>query len=279
MLFVDKFLNAYICKKTDSMINSLKYAIIANIANFNPVYYDPNNEEKLIAYCIKNGFSHLPSKDKKTVFQLVDNRFVEKKLEDVYTVNASDFIFDQRTIRKFENPNPNEIHFIVERNKIKGMVHIVDYNNVYINVELFKALLQFESNLRQLLIDNDLDNDDFIAWVADKAAEKDNSYWHRKRNNLLNNREQMKYANLFQTFSIRDLLLFAQNKNILPLTDREIDDVSSVRNSLAHNKDVTSHIEDEDDGSIVYDFYGLKVFAQKMRSFFNSYEVLAEKMK
>ena len=259
------------------MINKLKYAIIANIANFNPLYYDPQNEEKLIAYCTKNGFSHLPSKDKKSVYKLVDNHFVEKRLEDMYTVNASDFIFDESTIHKFEEPNPNEIHFIVERGRIKGMVHIVDYNNIYINVELFKAILKFESNLRQLLIDNNLENDDFIAWVADKAAKEDNSYWHRKKNSLLNSRRQMKYANQFQTFSLRDLLNFASDKNLLPLSDKEIDDVSDIRNSLAHNRDVTSQMDDHN-GSIVYDFVGLKIFAEKMRSFFNSYEVLKEKI-
>ena len=265
-------------KKLDPMINKLKYAIIANIANFNPLYYDHNNQEKLIAYCKKNGFSHLPSKDKKTVYKLVVNHFVEKQLEEVYTLEASDFIFDQTTIHKFEEPNPNEIHFIVERGLIKGMVHIVDYNNMYINVELFKAVLKFEHNLRQLLIDNDLENDDFIAWVANKAAQEDNAYWHRKKNSLLNNRQQMKYDNQFQTFSFRDLLNFAQDSNILPLSDREIGDVSDIRNSLAHNRDVTSHTEDEANGAIVYDFVGLKFFAEKMRSFFNSYEVLKERL-
>ena len=88
----------------------------------------------------------------------------------------------------------------------------------------------------------------------------------------------MKYANQFQTFSFRDLLHFAQDKEILPLTNKEIDNVSEVRNSLAHNRDVTSQIEDEDNGTIVYDFVGLKLFAEKMRSFFNSYEVLKEKV-
>ncbi len=260
------------------MINKLKYAIIANIANFNPLYYDPNQEKQLITYCKKNGFSHLPSKDKKSVYKLIDNHFVEKQLEDVYTVNASDFIFDESTISKFEEPNPNEIHFIVERNHIKGMVHIVDYNNIYINVELFKAILKFESNLRQLLIDNDLENDDFIGWIADKATSEDSPYWHRKKDALLNKRKYMKFANQFQTFSFRDLLNFAQEKDLLALTDKEIDNVSDVRNSLAHNRDVTSHIENEDNGSIVYDFVGLKLFAEKMRSFFNSYEVLKEKL-
>ncbi len=87
----------------------------------------------------------------------------------------------------------------------------------------------------------------------------------------------MKYANQFQTFSFRDLLNFAQDKDILPLTDKEIDNVSEVRNSLAHNRDVTSQMDDNN-GSIVYDFVGLKIFADKMRSFFNSYEVLKEKL-
>ena len=87
----------------------------------------------------------------------------------------------------------------------------------------------------------------------------------------------MKYANLFQTFSFRDLLNFANDKNILHLSEGEIDDVSDIRNSLAHNRDVTSQMEDK--GAIVYDFVGLKIFAEKMRSFFNTYEVLADKVK
>ena len=258
------------------MINSLKYAIIANIANFDPVYYDVHNEDKLIAYCTKNGFTHLPSKDKKTIYKLENNRFVKKQLEDVYQVNASDFIFDTSTIKKFEEPNYNEIRFIVEKDKIKGIVHIVDYNNVYISIELFKALLQFESNLRQLLIDHDLDNEDFISWVREKANKTNEYFWENKLNQLEYRRNQMKYANLFQTFSFRDLLNFANNTNILRLSEAEIDDVSDVRNSLAHNRDVTSHINDN--GAIVYDFVGLKIFTEKMRSFFNTYEVVADKV-
>lgn len=259
------------------MIYPLKYAIIANIANFNPVYYNAQNEDKLIAYCTKNGFTHLPSKDKKSVYKLESKRFVKKRLDEVYQVNASDFIFDFSTIQKFEEPNYNEIHFIVEKGEIKGVVHIVDYNNLYINVELFKALLQFESNLRQLLIDNDLDNKDFISWVRDKAIKTKEYFWERKLSDLERSRNQMKYANLFQTFSFRDLLNFANDINLLPLSEVEIDDVSDIRNSLAHNRDVTSQMENN--GTIVYDFEGLKIFAEKMRSFFNTYEVLDEKLK
>ncbi len=87
----------------------------------------------------------------------------------------------------------------------------------------------------------------------------------------------MKYANLFQTFNFRDLLNFANDKNILHLSEGDIDDVSDIRNSLAHNRDVTSQMEDN--GAIVYDFVGLKIFAEKMRSFFNTYYVLADKVK
>ena len=258
------------------MINRLKYAIIANIANFNPVYYNAQNEDKLIEYCTKNGFTYLPSQDKKSVYKLENNRFVRKRIEDVYQVNASDFIFDLSTIKKFEEPNHNEIRFIVEDGEIKGVVHIVDYNTMYISIELFKALLHFESNLRKLIIDNDLDNEDFILWISEKAKQTNDYFWERKLNELEYRRNQMKYANLFQTFNFRDLLNFANEKNLLPLSEEEIDDVSDVRNSLAHNRDVTSHIKDND--SIVYDFVGLKIFTEKMRSFFNIYQLLAEKV-
>ncbi len=258
------------------MIKKLKYAIIADIGKFNPVYYDAQNERELIAYCIKNGFTYLPSKSKKSVYKLEKDHFVKTRIEDVFKVNAYDLIFNQDTIKKFEKPNHNEIRFIVENNQIKGVVHIVDYNNVFISVQLFKALLQFESNLRQILIEHDLTNEDFITWVKDKASKTNDNYWHRKLNELEYRREQMNYANLFQTFNFRDLLNFAKDENILDFSDVEIDNVSDVRNLLAHNKDVTSHTDKN--GSIVYDFEGLKVFVEQMTSFFESYEVLADKV-
>ena len=44
----------------------------------------------------------------------------------------------------------------------KGGVHIVDYNSDYTGIELFKALLKFAQNLRQLLLNKYQTNDDFI---------------------------------------------------------------------------------------------------------------------
>ena len=258
------------------MIKKLKYAIIADIGNFNPIYYEADKKEELIEYCKKSGFTYLPSKSKKSVYKLEDDHFVKSGINDVAKVNAFDLIFDQHTIEKFEKPNHNEIRFIVENNEIKGVVHIVDYNNVFLSVQLFKALLQFESNLRQLLLDNDLVNEDFISWVSDIAVKTNSDYWIRKMDTLEYRREQMKYANLFQTFNFRDLLNFAKDKKLLNLSDKEIDNVSNVRNSIAHNKDVTSHIDNN--GSIVYDFEGLNIFLEQMNSFFHSYEELEEKV-
>ena len=258
------------------MIKKLKYAIIADIGNFNPVYYDTDKQAELKAYCTKNGFTYLPSKSKKSVYKLENNHFVRTGIDDVVKVNAFDLIFDQKTIQKFEEPNHNEIRFIVENNEIKGVVHIVDYNSPFISLELYKALFKFESNLRELLIDHDLSNEDFISWVSDEATKSDSDFWHRKLKTLEYRREQMSYANLFQTFNFRDLLNFAKDKNLISLSDKEIDNVSDIRNSVAHNKDVTSHTDEN--GSIVYDFEGLDIFLEQMISFFQSYEMLADKV-
>ena len=86
----------------------------------------------------------------------------------------------------------------------------------------------------------------------------------------------MSYANLFQTFNFRDLLLFAKEKKLIELSNREIDNISDIRNSVAHNKDVTSH--SDENGMIVYDFEGLDIFLEQMNSFFQSYELLADKV-
>ena len=127
------------------------------------------------------------------------------------------------------------------------------------------------------MIDNDLSNEDFISWVSDEATKTNSDYWHCKLKTLEYRREQMSYANLFQTFNFRDLLLFAKEKKLIELSNREIDNVSDIRNSVAHNKDVTSHTDEN--GLIVYDFEGLDIFLEQMNSFFQSYELLADKVK
>lgn len=259
------------------MIRNLKYAIIADIGKFNPVFYDHDKKEELAEMCKLHGITYLPSITRKSAYKLVNNQFEEAKIENHLKVNPYDRLFDQQTIDKFQNGNSNEIRFIMEHDEIRGVVHIVDYNNDFIDVELFKSLLQFETNLRQLLIAKGLNNQSFISWIKDKPESSDpGHHWYRRLSKIEYLKDEMDNANTFQTFYLRELLEFADSKKLVDLYQSEIEDVNNLRNLLAHNKDAISHTSKN--GSIIYNKEGLQDFANQMRAFFYAYDILAKSL-
>ena len=257
------------------MIRNLKYAIIADIGIFNPVFYDDDRKSELAQMCKEHGITYLPNKSRKSVYKLVNNLFVEAKIEEHLKINPDDQLFAQETINKFEKVNSNEVRFIMEHNEIKGVVHIIDYNNDFIDVELFKALLQFETNLRQLLINQGLTNESFIQWVSKKPeATNEGSHWNRRLSQLDYLQEERQNANPFQTFYLRELLEYADDIKLIDLYQSEIEEINQLRNQLAHNKDVI--YQSTKNGTIIYNFDGLQTFANQMKSFFYAYDKLAE---
>lgn len=276
------------------MINKLKYATINDIQVSDLVYYSEENIENLIKFCQVNRISYIPSKDRMNVYKLEDGKFstpiyinlVKKEMG----VNPYDLLFEKSTIEKFEKVDHNEIRFVVERNKIKGVVHIVDYNNEFLQVEFYRALYRFENYIRQLLIKNNLNNEDFIFWVTEcsKSLQKeyDRNYWASRLNalkpsnpkDLFRVEKERREANPFQTFYFKELVEFAIAKKLITRECIFIDEINSLRNSIAHNKDFTSTIEHED-GQIVYNFKNLKAFVFKAQKFFEAYEYLEELIK
>lgn len=134
------------------MINKLKYATISDIGVRNLIFYDDSNKEHLIDFCRKNGISYLPTRDRRGIYKLYNNDFVQDELSADLSVNSFDMLFADQTLEKFEKINSNEIRFILDNEKIRGVVHIIDYNNEFLYVELYRAILRFENNLRTVLI-------------------------------------------------------------------------------------------------------------------------------
>lgn len=275
------------------MIRKLKYAIIADIATFDLSYFDDQEESQSIDICNANGYTYLPSRCEKFVYKLENDHFKKVAIEmidDNLKVNPSDLIFNSETIAKFGKQFQNEVRFLIDKEEVKdkrgirvidkiiGVIHIVDYNNDFISIELFKAILQFEKNLRQLLVMNGKNNNDFISWVKEKAeSAKQDSFWARRLYQLNQKKDERENANPFQTFNLKELLQFAVNINLLNKKDFNAQKIGDMRNLVAHNKDVVSKKEDED--SIVYLPKGLNVLAEQMKAFFKAYEILAKKVK
>ncbi len=272
------------------MINKLKYATILDIGVTNLFFFDSENEKKCSEFCRNNLISYLPAKDKKSVYKFDNPGFTNLNLEIEFCINPFDRIFDNSTLKKFEKVNHNEIRFITDKSKIKGVVHIIDYNNENIQVEFYRAFYRFENNIRNLLIISGYKNEDFIKWAKTKSEleenGEDNIFWINRYKSLMpidkknqdQEKEKRSSSNPFQTFYMRELLLFCLDQNLINQRFIKFDSVCSLRNSIAHNKDFTSKIN-ESEGSLVYDFKNLKAFIAKANDFFDSYEYLEEKVK
>ena len=272
------------------MINKLKYATISDIGVSTLFFYDSNKEEECYEFCRNNLISFLPSKDRKSIYKSTESGFEMFKLTPDLTLNPYDRIFHNSTLKKFEKVNHNEIRFITEKAKIKGVVHIVDYNNENLQVEFYRAFYRFENNVRRLLINAKYKNEDFINWVKEQSetnnSEENIKFWQNRYRALMpenpielkKQEDKRLSSNPFQTFYLKELLLFSANKNILEESLIKLDSITSLRNDIAHNKDVTSISEDEDVG-LVYNFKKLKAFVNKANEFFEAYDYLEEMVK
>lgn len=268
------------------MINRLKYATIADIGIYDLVFYDELKVEENIRFAKENGITYLPAKNRKEVYLLNDGKFEKTQLNDVLKINPYDRVFDKDTLEKFKQVNHNEIRFIVENELIKGVVHIVDYNNEFLQVQLYRALFLFESNVRKILVANRKTNDDFIEWIA-KQIElvENNEHWKKryrelKPKNIDVRAEKEKLReelNPFQTFYLSDLLQYAADLNIVNLTSDEIRNIGKVRNQIAHSVDFTSSNTDTS-GNLIFNFEELSKFVKNIGEFFIAYDDLLEKV-
>lgn len=269
------------------MIYKLKYSTISDIGITDLIFYDEKKKIELVEFCKSNLISYLPSKDRKHAYKLIDNEFVITKLDRDLCLNPFDRLFEISTINKFQKVDHNEIRFITEGAKIKGVVHIIDYNNEFLQVEFYRAFYRFENNIRQILINNNLGNNDFISWVSYKSKteinEQDKNYWKARYDNLmpidLKKREfeekKRLELNPFQSFYLRELILFGFDKEILDKNCINVDSISNLRNSIAHNKDFTSVVENSS-GELIYHFKNLQKFINHSKDFFNAYDYVHE---
>lgn len=255
------------------MLEAVKYMMIRDICVRDLYFYEEEKTEDLVQFCKEKSISYIPSKDRKSCWKLKGSKFEHiPKLPKSLVCNPESLIFAESTLQKFEQENHDEVMFVVEKGIIKGIVHIVDYNNTNLFVELYRLLLKFENNVRNLLLQRKLGNQDFLGWIKQKGEK---NYFYRdlyKKSQKENEVEKRKNANTFQTFYLKDLLLFARSLELLHFSNSDLDDISEIRNWVAHSKDVTA-IKINSEHS-VYNIKGLKKFIKITKSFFMIYDDL-----
>lgn len=261
------------------MIEKIKYAIISDIYVKDLKFYNKDKELELAKFCNQNGISFLPCADRKTCYKFINNTFVQQDLTDDLICKPYDRLFDEQTLEKFKMGNHDEVLFVMENDLIKGVVHIVDYNNDFINIEFFKATLSFEKMLRRLLELNGETNDTLLEWM--NMEKINNKHWERRYFQLVPKEENKRKieeikrfnTNQFQCFYLNDLLSFAvSKKHLSEMFDNNLKAITQIRNWVAHNKDITH--KNYRPIHPLYNMDGLKEFVSNSALFFDCYEEL-----
>ncbi len=261
------------------MLDKIKYMTIRDICMKDLIFYEDMDSQLLEEFCKLNFISYIPSKDRKSCYQYTNTGFLLlQDIPDQIKCYPTDLIFDEATIQKFRQGNHDEVMFVMEDGWIKGVVHIVDYNNDDLYVELYRMLLKYESKLRKLLLLHKYSDDDLVKWFEEKAIQskrkKDKMFFIDRYNILISEKECIKRmnSNPFQTFYLRDLISFGISKSLLLKNDFPINIISEVRNWVAHSKDITAIHSNSDHQ--VYNIEGLMEFIAMTKIFFKSNDAL-----
>lgn len=266
------------------MIENIKYATISQIYVKDLKFYSEDDKQDLISLCSELGITFIPDKDRSTIYKLTDNNFVKSQLNEDLKCNPYDRIFDLETLNKFEKGNHDEVLFVIDNNKIRGVVHIVDYNNEFIYFEFYKLIFHFEKNLRDLLKKHNETNDNLIEWMLQKSksssSDTSRDFWKKryeqcfpdnlkKRIDLMKKRKE---CSPFQTFYLNDLLHYSCSKGFISENiKKNIDAINKVRNWVAHNQEIISKNESKIEIPL-YNIDGLKKFVTNANIFFEAYE-------
>lgn len=266
------------------MIENIKYATISQIYIKDLKFYKEDDKQDLISLCSELGITFIPDKNRSSIYKLVESNFVKSELTEDLKCNPYDRIFDLETLNKFEKGNHDEVLFVMDNNKIKGVVHIVDYNNEFIYFEFYKLIFHFEKNIRDLLRKNNESNDNLIDWMLQKSISSTSAnskeFWKKryeqcnpidskKRVELIKKRKE---CSPFQTFYLNDLLHYSCSKGYISAEiKKNIDSINKVRNWVAHNQEIISKNESKIEIPL-YNIDGLKKFVTNANIFFEAYE-------
>lgn len=267
--------------KPHIVIDNLKYATISQIYIKDLIFYQQDRETELTEFCEVNGITLLPAPDRRSCYKLTNGTFAGLPISSDMVCNPYDRLFDIQTLTKFQKGGHDEVMFVMENDIIRGVVHIVDYNNAMINFEFYKAVYQFEKMLRGLLHHRGETNESLLAWMKEKSVGKD--HWYRRyfeccprdKQRFLLQEEKRRNFGPFQTFYMNDLLHFVADRSYVSAYFRKsLHSIRDLRNWVAHSYDLTTKVDEVN--APLYRIEDLSRFIGNATRFFTCYEELED---
>lgn len=222
------------------MIDKLRYATISQIYVKDLKFFDPNNIDASLRLCKKMGITYLPDINRQKCYELVGEEFIPKDLNQVKQCSPNDLIFSKKTLAKFDLDTSDNVLFVTESEKIKGVVHIVDYNNDFIFFEFYKVLFAYEKMLRKFLVLKNETNESFLEHISEK---KNSEFWTGIYTKYTGGTDIEKAKKIkirsalgpFQSFLLFELISFCNSK-FFKIENQYA--LTSIRNRIAHFRDI-----------------------------------------
>lgn len=221
------------------------------------LYYDNEVVEACLDICSTLKIDTMPAYDSKHYYELENYHFVEKEIVDDLKLRTSDRIFDTESLEKLKN-NKHNVLFVYSGTILKGIVHFADYNKNIVLKRIQDDVLNFELNLRELLVLNGKTNNDIIKFYEYKFSKDNNKQYPESRLNYFKRKDkEINMLGQFQLCELSDLMnycnssfsdnifKFENHKDCNNITGDQI--IVSLRNMVMHGK---NPIEKDLDSSI-----------------------------
>lgn len=221
------------------------------------LFYDVEVKNACFDICKTLKIDTMPDYDSCYYFELIDNSFVRKSIDEKNKLQTSDRIFDSNCLHKIAH-NDHNVLFVFNGEVLKGIVHFSDYNKNVVLKRIQDDILNFEMNLRELLILNGKNNEDIIKYYEDKIEkekrERNRTHLQRRLDFLISKEKEMKQLGAFQLCELSDLMSYTcssfSNQLFKFDTHNDISGnkiIGDLRNLAMHGK---NPIEKDSDTSI-----------------------------
>lgn len=242
-------------------------------------YFDPHDIEWSIKFYKDLSINFLPSKiDSRKYYKLIkgEMKFDEnpKEIDKKTSIRIDSLLFSNYSLQKFSNNDwwSDNILFVTDvpltwdiKSKIIWVVHIVDYEEEFIYVELYKLFHRFELKIKEILknkfltIDLEQAHYDFhkLVWYSnpDKPCKPGK-------------------VSPFDNCDFKILIEYFKNfKNLdnINTSNYKIDDIIPLRNHIMHSKEILN-INWDQNNNLIYNFNSLNIFVKRVKVFLQFYE-------
>ncbi|MDX2135269.1 MAG: hypothetical protein SFV52_10790 [Saprospiraceae bacterium] len=239
-----------------------------DIMETNVLYYDKSHEDILKKIAGSLNITIFARIVGENLYKYKDDKFKRDIIDRAIRLDALEPIFDVCIVRKFQSHD--DVLFVYSGNDnnlriLEGVVHISDYNRNIVIDAIQSDVLDFERDVRRLLIlENKTNKDLWENLLQSLKKTKDNFYQQHKD----------KYHE-FQIFYIDEILHYLkQIKSGINIPEEDIKKVVNLRNAAMHGKNTIKYDSQNNNDSTARNEVSFLFNAEDLKELFSDMNMI-----